>query len=153
VATIEVIAPNRLHGYWSFVRRGLEDIIAKTKPEWIPEDAYSRLSHGEAALYVVSQNAIPLGFAVCYLQPRNYGLKQDLCIWQGWSLPMQTLHDLGVSPSDATRIIEDLFDYLKKVAEHSKAASLTFYSPRKGMQRASAKWGFAPVLTQYSCSV
>lgn len=152
---IEAIRPDQLHDVWDFVKRGLERIVTKAKPDWLPEDAYAQVAHGKAVLYLIKKVGalvpveFPLGFTIAYMQPRNFGSKKDLCLWCGWSLPVKEMLALGVSQAETMTIEHQLFDYMKNVAKETKADSIVYYSPRPGMRKRAEQWGFKPALVRY----
>lgn len=146
---IELVHPDKLHRFWPFLKRGLDHVIRKTKPDWIAEDVYAKLATNQASAYVVYLRDIPLGFAVACLQKRMYGDKTDLCVWCGWSLPMADLQKMRIAEDEARGYEDQLMHYLKEVARTAHCAACLIYSPRPGMERRAAKWGYKKALVRY----
>lgn len=139
----------RLHEVWPFVRRGLEDIVKKNKPDWWPEDVYARLSNSQATLYLVHHNGRPVSFFVVYLSPLQYSLGQELIYWCGWGippcewLPEDHPHELRVA----------MGDFFKELARQSGAKRVASLSARKGYDRLATELGLHRTFTRYECDL
>lgn len=87
--TIIPIKPADLHQYWPFLERGLNDIVRKVKPDWIPPDVYSALRAGSATVAIACRGDHQLGFVIYYRQERSWCNKADLFVWCMWNIPLR----------------------------------------------------------------
>lgn len=151
---IEVVTPEHLQQWWlRFVRRGIETIMRKTQPDWIPEDVYTKVACGQAAIYILHYDTLPVGFIVAMIQPRMYGAKKDLVVWCGWSLPLGELQQMGICPREAVELEDRLMEHAHTVAAGAKCESVLIYSRRPGMKRRVVKWGYTVGLVRYDLKV
>ena len=104
---------------WPMVRVGLEQIIAKTSPSWIPEDVYAELKSGAAALFTVDDHN-----AFLVAKRINDYDGQVLFIWAIWG------------PNEFADSYREVQDELAKIARSLGCSAMRMTSPRRGWRRA-----------------
>jgi hypothetical protein len=109
---------------WGWIRAGLERILRKTDPDWLPEDVWTDLMSGNAVCRVY-RDAIgdDLGFVI--LQRMDYKHGSSLFVWcmagELWSVREELVRDLD------------------EVAKSIGAKTVMAKSPRKGYARVGFK--------------
>lgn len=98
--------------YWSWVRKGLEDVLLKTKDRWIPEDVYLSLMTGKSHLFKCSE-----GFVITTMTQDQYSKESCLHIWIAWG------------PN--TNVLQEAMGNLEKMALDAGAKRISFISPRR----------------------
>lgn len=127
---ITQLAPEALHEYWPYLKRGAEDILRKVgkHTDWIVEDLYAALRYPEAShtvLWLVSRNAKQVGWAAGNLERTKYG-QLEFFVWDGWTIPLREREP--EDDVDGARI--QLFDFIKAWAKNQGCKRLTCLSPR-----------------------
>jgi len=123
----------RLHEDWPLIKEGLEKIIEKIKPDWIPEDVYHALRSNVSTVHLGYNGDEYEGFIVLTPTPDYDGVV--LFIWCVYS------------PS-RTNVLETYYEEVVQMARKIGAKKLRFASPRKGWSRM-----FEPVTTIYEREV
>jgi len=142
--TIHVPA-KQLHDHWPFVRRGLEAIRKKTKPEWLAEDIYSAIRQGNAMLLLAMCGPNPVGFTISYFTEVPFSNRKELFVWAAWTIPPR--ERLTGWPVQAA--INDNFDTLVRLARAEGAFRLSCLSPRPGFGGWAKQFGFRHYLSSY----
>jgi hypothetical protein len=161
--------PAKLHFYFPFIRRGLEDILRKntprkmrvgpsheavplpdvlvnTKVRYRPEDVYAALAYNRATAYLVSRNRRLLGFFIVHPQPINFTDKTELFLWTAWALPIRERRPQDDFPDAIRRSIA----FLAALKEHGKHAELTMLTMRPGfLRREPYRQWFEPQFTSF----
>lgn len=157
---VELIVAGQLHHYWPFLRRGLDAIVQKVHPDWIPEDVYVSLRANNAQAYIIYGEGTPVGFLIAYLERRSFNNALDLFIWAGWSLPMKEMEMLGFNAGQTLMIEQYAVNHLRTLAQQQgeakpedKIRKIMYLSPRPGMSRRAEKWGFHKTLVRYELEV
>lgn len=134
---LEWVNPNNLHDWWPQIREGLEK-VKKHGDNWLVEDVYLSIKHGQSNIHIGTVAGDYRGFLVT----------QQL---QGYDGPI--LHIWACYSSD--RKEADLLTlgmaYIEEWATNIKAKRITFHSPRKGWEKNTL--GFKPVQIIYSKEV
>jgi hypothetical protein len=121
------IAPANLRECWSWVRSGLEKVIAKGHDSWIPEDIYCDCFEQRSMLWVTSSDlGDDNGFMI--LQPVN----GTLHIWAAW-LDSEDENDLANG-----------LEHAKNIARQGGCTRITMSSVRKGWHKKASQIGFKP---------
>lgn len=132
------IDPARLRSVWGLIRLGLEKVRSVTSEAWLPEDVYTALQAGVSHLHMGMAGNRYQGFIVTTPQQTVDG--KSLHIWVCYSVSEESLLDQGIVQ-------------IEEWARAMQANRITFYSPRRGWDKAGAKIGFAPVSTIYAKEV
>ena len=154
-ATITQLDPQKLHRYFPFIQRGLEDILRKnspnrlishTKVRWRVEDVYAALQFKAATCYLVSRNRRLLGFFVVHPQQISWTDKTELFLWAAWAIPLRERRTEDYI-DDA---ILDSIAFLRRLKETGKHAELTMITMRPGfLRRSPYKQMFQPQFTSF----
>jgi len=123
------VQPKELHEYWPTIRPGLEK-VCKFGDAWIPEDVYTCIKAGTAHLHLIYEGEDLLGFVVT-MPVHDY---------KGISLHVWAIHSFGQNQSTHDAMHLQLDEWAQKMEAHR----ITFHSPRKGWERAAARYGFKP---------
>jgi hypothetical protein len=153
--------PAKLHFYFPFIKRGLEDILRKntvpraaqlpevlanTKVRWRSEDVYAALAYKTATAYLVSRNRRLLGFFIVHPQPINFTDKTELFLWTAWALPIRERRPQDDFPDAIRRSIT----FLAALKEQGKHAELTMLTMRPGfLRREPYRQWFEPQFTSF----
>lgn len=132
------VNPDKLRGVWGLVRAGLEKVRDSTSESWIPEDAYLAIMAGSSHLHLGMVGDKYQGFLVTTPQQTVDG--KALHIWVCYSVAGESLLDQGITQ-------------IEEWARTMQASRITFYSPRRGWDKAGEKIGFSPVSTIYAKEV
>ena len=154
-ATITPLKVERLHTYWRFIERGLNDILRKNSPDrlisntkvrWQPPDVYAALQFRAATAYLVSRNRRLLGFFVVHPQNISWTDKTELFLWAAWAIPIRERR----SADDVAGAIADSIAFLDGLKQTGKHAELTMITMRPGFLRRSPyrEW-FKPQFQSY----
>ena len=136
-----------LHAHWPFVRRGLDAIHQRLKPDWIPENVFAALVAGHSSCVVVSRGARPIGFVVYYKQPRPFSFKPELFVWAAWALPLRE----RLQSDNLPEAIAIVWRYLVNVAKGNYGTNvISWISPRGGFER---KYGWKPHFKTFQIEV
>ena len=103
---------------WSWVRGGLDGVIAKTNPTWIAEDVYAELKGGSASLFTVGDRA---AFFVAKRVQDYDG--STFFIWVMWG------------PGELGDIGEDVREDIETFARAAGCRHIRMMSPRRGWSR------------------
>jgi len=103
---------------WPWVREGLDGIVAKTAPTWIPEDVYADLKGGAASLFTIGDRA---AFFIAKRLQDYDGV--TLFIWAMWG------------PNDLADIYADICGDLDTLARAAGCKHIRMMSPRRGWSR------------------
>lgn len=118
------VPPHEIKDTWPMVRKGLERIIEKISPDWIPEDVYMALMCGSSTLHLCYTEDEYDGFLV--LTPvKDYG-QSVLFIWCAYGKAKNHM------------------DEIKEIARQIGAKKIRFASPRKGLSKR-----YRPITTIY----
>jgi len=128
VFVLRVVEPANVRRWWSIVRHGLEKVVDRTDPDWIPEDVYVALRSGEASLLLGFEDDLYVGFAVVLKRVHPFDGTPVLFIW---ALYIRTIGKLDA-----------LMDLVLANAKQDGFKSLVFQSPRKAWQRRLWARGF-----------
>lgn len=116
--TFDLIAPESLHNWWSYVREGLLRVKTKGKEKWLVEDVYTAIRTKRSTLYIARDEDKPIGFFVAEMSLEPFSNEPVLFIW--------CLSGLNSLPyTDAC------IEYLEKLA-HSIGARRIRFTGRKG---------------------
>ena len=129
-----LVDPNELHDVWPLVKKGLDRIIRKIRPDWIAEDVYSALKAGTSGLHLGYEGDEYEGFVV--LTPSTDFDGRILFVWAAYS------------PRSADTI-EKYWPFIRDIATKSGSKKVRFASPREGFKKSS----FTPVTTIYEKEV
>lgn len=147
---IAYVEPPHLHQTWPLLRIGLEDIIRKTQPDWLPEDMYAQLAEQKASAYLVQYQDVTVGWFIICEMIRPFNFKKDLLIWAGWSMPVRERQKRGVETQGLALDIEQaVFTFCENLARQHQYAAVAFLSPRAGMRKRAEQWGFRERSTRY----
>lgn len=103
---------------WPWVREGLWEVIERTRAKWLPEDVYTELRGGVAALFTIKDDA---GFMVAKRLQDYDG--QVFFVWALWGV--NALADES----------DELHAAFAKVARDAGCVRMQMRSPRKGWAR------------------
>jgi hypothetical protein len=106
---------------WSFVKPKLEEIKARCRTDWEPQDIYDDCLTGTAFLYGVDEDR---SFVVTVPRINPFTGKAELFIWAAWGD--------GVTQGKH-------MDKLYEIANGIGADCLTMASPRRGYERTGWK--------------
>lgn len=122
------VESTKLHVWWPLVRTGLEEIVRRTSPEWIPEDIYASLRQGEHTLLLGYEGELYIGFAIVGRRNSPFSGRPVMFVWAAYT---QVPNRLGP-------FIEDLL----QGAKSQGYKDVVFQSPRIGWQRLLKSHGF-----------
>lgn len=125
------VDPKDLPTYWPFVLSGIEYVIEKTNPNFVPEDVYNYCARGEAWLIVTyTKKKEYAGFVVVAQSALdNFSSKPELLLWVAYSkIP-------GAAKSTVAK--------LEILAKKLGFGYIVFHSPRKGWVRHAESMGFS----------
>lgn len=131
-----------LHIYWPFLERGLNDIIRKTHPDWLPPDVYMALRAEAATAVIVSRGTRLLGFIVWHKQERVFSHILDIFVWAAWALPLRE----RLPGDDIEEAVWRGIEYLRELKLTLAAKRDIAISSRKGLCK---KYGLKPLFTTY----
>lgn len=160
---ITALDPQKLHFYFPFIKRGLEDILRKntprksrgslsevfanTKVRWRPEDIYAALAYKTATAYLASRNRRLLGFFVVHPQPVAFTHKTELFLWTAWTLPLRERHP----EDDFPDVIRQSVAFMARLKAEGGHAEMTMLSLRPGfMRREPYRTWFEPQFTSFT---
>ncbi len=103
---------------WPWVSDGLWEIIERTNPTWIPEDVYTELKAGQAALMTIEDDR---GFVIVKRLQDYDG--PSLFLWAIWG------------PGELATLYEQIMDELDKFAKAAGCRRIRMMSPRKGWHK------------------
>jgi hypothetical protein len=103
---------------WPWVRGGLDGIVAKTNPTWIPEDVYAELKGGTASLFTVGDRA---AFFIAKRITDYDGL--TFFVWVIWG------------PGECVDIWRDVLGDIEAFAKRAGCRHIRMMSPRRGWSR------------------
>lgn len=115
-----------LEGHWSFVKSGLEQIIAITGEQWTPTHIKQALYEGAAGLFVRDD-----GFVIVQQAKEMWTSKPYINVWAMWFAP-------GKGRLARPEVEAWLSDHALKSCGDSKA--LKFSSPRIGWKALEPDW-------------
>ena len=113
------INKSALHESWSFVRGGLEHIIAKTADDWIPEDVYADLRAGVLALFLIYRGDERIGFIAMQAWPAYH------------DGPRLFVRALWVRPGSLREHQAEIQGWLKDCGRKIGAKEVRMASPRR----------------------
>lgn len=112
------VPTRNIDDHWPRVRQGLERIIAKTAPDWMPEHVYLALVSGAANLLMVNEG-------------------ESFVIWQRY--PGDDLRGLffvlAAEGEGLRRYGDEVHAELERLARASGCRKMRMMSPRKGWER------------------
>lgn len=126
---ISPVKPAELHQHWAFLRRGLDDIVRRVKPDWISEDIFGAIRADVVTAIIVSRGTHKLGFAVYHRQNRPWSGKYDLFLWAAWAIPLRE----RLPDDDLPQAIQHGIAYLHDVRRSIGAERLVAISSRRGL--------------------
>lgn len=103
---------------WPWVREGLDGIVEKTHPTWIPEDVYADLKGGQASLFTIGERS---AFFIAKRITDYDGL--TFFIWALWG------------PGELGDIGDDVRDDIETFARSAGCRHIRMMSPRRGWSR------------------
>lgn len=113
------VDPRYLSDVWVWIRLGLEAIIRKTRDDWIPEDVYTEIRNGHAALYLIYVNHERVGFIVTQL-------------WPGYHAgPRLFVRALWCEPHTLAPVEQELMDAIRALGRESGCRAVRMNSPRR----------------------
>lgn len=145
--SVNLVGPLQLHDAWPFVKRGLDGIIRKTHPDWVPEDIYAMVRAGQLQLVLLNQEDRRIGFTAYCFNVFPFSGKKELFVLCSWTLPLRER-----LPSDEVdKGIAFCFEFLCNVARAQGATCITALSPRPAWLRWSdrLRMGFKYVHSAY----
>jgi len=126
---IRYIAPHELREWWSFVQKGVQEVLDKSPESFIQEEVFAHCWAQKSMLWVFLQDNVPQGFTV--LTPEQ----ESLFVWAIW----------GKEPQ-SPEVVAECFDMIKDIAKQGNAKTITFGSHRLGWDKVARKLGFTPRL-------
>lgn len=120
-----------LGAWWRLVRPGVENVIEKTRPSFIPEDVYSSLKQDHSWLIVTldKENKEYAGFViVSRANPDQFSGRQDLLIWLAYS--------------EIKGAVESTLPKVELLGKKMGFNYAIFHSSRKGWERRAKNLGF-----------
>ena len=81
--------PEQLQSYWPFIRRGLEIIKRKIKPDWLPEDIYGFLASDNSRALIAQRGSRLLGYVIYCKDLKPHSKQPVLFIRAAWNLPLK----------------------------------------------------------------
>ena len=129
-----VIKSSDISRYWGLIKPGLENIIDRastkdgTKPSFIPEDVYTKISVGDCVLVCTFQDRIFAGFVVLGQEVDQFTGQKSLLAW--------------LSYNRVDGAVEATIPFLEKLGKAGGFQYLTMYTNRKGWLRLGPKIGF-----------
>ncbi len=112
---LKPVSQQEIAGCWTWVKAGLEKLIAKTRDDWKPEDVYHELKSGVSFLYLIED----VGFIV--LQKwANYHDGARLFVRAIWA-----------EPNSLAPRRDELYDELKAIARQQGCVAMRMTSPRR----------------------
>ena len=115
-----LVHPDKLGPLWWWVRKGLDEVIARCNEDWTVGQVYQALTAGTAVLYIVGAED---GFMV--VQRENDSRGPILFVWVLWG--------------DCADGQENHFHFVDELARSIGADRIRMRSPRKGWQRRGFK--------------
>jgi hypothetical protein len=112
------VAADGLRAVWPWVRIGLEEVQAKTRPEWLPEDVYTAIKGGSAFLFTIGADD---GFVIVQRTQAWDGPR--LFVWIMWGRNALAQQQFAIEVE------------LDKLAASIGVRKLRMQSPRKGWER------------------
>jgi hypothetical protein len=135
------VTPERLQDLWPFLRRGLEDIKRKQKPDWIPESVFAALATGGTQCVIASRGDRLLGFEVFYKQIKPWSRKPELFIWAAWDLPIREWQE----GDDMPEMVAAMWRYVNNVAISNYGTDVITWGTTLSRARAyEKKYGWKP---------
>ena len=126
------IPPAKLGHWWPIIRGGVEDVIHKGTPNFLPEDVYSFIKESRAWLIIcVNQKTKAYeGFVVLTEElPNTFCTDPDLLIW--------------LAHSKVPGSAELLFPKIEKAAKDKGYKRIAFHSERNGCVKRAKTYGFS----------
>lgn len=107
------VRPETLHQYWPFIKKGLEAVARKVKPDWLPENIFSALFTGHTNCVMAQRGGKDIGFVVYYKLLRPFSQKADLFIWAAYTIPFKERTQADNVPD----LVATVWRYLAGVAK------------------------------------
>lgn len=124
--TIMNVPPARLAEVWPLVVPGIREVIALNSASYIPEQVYHTIAIGAAWLYLGAVDGRMIGFMI--VEPKC----ENQLSGERWA-NVWILHGIHQSHH-----MQQVCDFLDRLAEHVGVAKLRFGSSRKGWEKLSS---------------
>lgn len=135
------VKPETLHQHWPFIRRGLDLIVRRIRPDWIAENIFAALQAGQTNCVISARGQRPIGFVVYYRQVRPFSGKAELFIWAAWDLPIRESRP----DDDLPEMVALVWRYLEQVAiSNYKTDEITWGTSASRAKAFEAKYGWKP---------
>jgi hypothetical protein len=118
---LQTIPAAEVRSWWTYVKPGLEKILAKSPEDWLPEDIYAACIYNGASLLICIKDNAPCGFMVVIARGEAWH------VWCAWS---------------DSHVLDDGLAALEEMARLSNVKRLTFESWRRGWDKLAKKNGF-----------
>lgn len=128
--TFEAITPLQVKQFWPEIRTGLEAVIKKTNPSWIPEDVYAVVMQGRAWVGVGFQDLEFAGFIVVSSENDQFTGTSSPMIW------------IAYSKEKIEGMLEFVLDEVCKIIKSQGGRQVIMHSPRAGWQKLAPHLGF-----------
>lgn len=132
--TFDLIPPESLHAYWTYVREGLERVKNNVKEVWLPEDVYTSIRNKRSSLYIARDDNRQIGFFVAEMSIEPFSNEPVLFVW-------------CLFGPNSLQYTDACIEYLEQLA-HSIGAKRIRFTGRKGWAKV-LKDRFTPVRTIY----
>lgn len=119
--TFDLIPPESLHAYWTYVREGLERVKNRSKERWLVEDVYTAIRTKRSTLYIARDDNRQIGFFVAEMSIEPFSNEPVLFIW--------TLFG-----PNTLSYMDTCIEYFDQLA-HSIGAKRIRFTGRKGWQK------------------
>lgn len=135
-----------LQRYWPFLRRGLDDIKRKIRPNWLPEDIFTVLRAGQVSCVIGRRGTRLLGFQVYSKQQRPFSYEPELFIWAAWNLPLRERQ----GDDDMRELVLAMWRHVGNVATSNYGTDNIAWMTRYGRAKAfKEKYGWRPAYAAF----
>lgn len=129
-AAAEVLSPLQVKQLWPDIRPGLDAVIRKTTPSWIPEDVYAVIMQGRAWVMIGRQAGEFAGFVVVSSENDQFTGSAVPMIW------------IAYSKEKIEGMLEFVLDEVCKLIKAQGGRQVIMHSPRSGWQKLAPHLGF-----------
>lgn len=144
IAQIAQVDPVRLHQHWPFLKRGVDEVIRKSKhTRWWPEDVYAAVQSRQAAAYIVAHHEQQVGMFIVHPQVVPFSGDTELFLWIMWSLPLREWN-----PPERQQVTLDTLQFIAALALQQGHDGVGTLTVRPGLLR---RWGNLWKTEVYSC--
>ena len=138
-AELHELKPEELHKFWPLLRRGVNDIKRKCKPNWVPEDIYSAIRTAQVNCVISLRGERFLGFVIYSKQLRIFNYLPELFVWLAWNLPVRE----WLADDDMPAAVTQVWQYIANVARTQyQTDQITWITPPGRARAFSRRFGW-----------